>query len=63
MTLEKFASEQIDEYERLIEDVYDDAVYLTNEKYAVPMDKFYPYGGTRREVLHREHSPDALKRT
>ena len=40
MTLEKFASEQIDEYERLIEDVYDDAVYLTNEKYAVPMDKF-----------------------
>lgn len=40
MTLETFASEQIDEYERLIEDIYDDAVYLTNEKYAVSMDKF-----------------------
>lgn len=40
MTLEKFASGQIYECERLIEDTYDDAVYLTNEEYAVPMDKF-----------------------
>lgn len=40
MTLEKFSSEKIHECQRLIEDAYDDVVYLTNEKYAVTMDEF-----------------------
>lgn len=40
MTLEKFASGQIDECERLLKDTYSDAVYLTDEEYAVTMDEF-----------------------
>ncbi len=40
MTLEKFVSGEIHECQRLIEDVYDDAVYLADEEYAVTMDEF-----------------------
>lgn len=40
MTLERFASGQIDECERLLKDTYDDAVYLADEGDAVTMDDF-----------------------
>ena len=40
MTLEGFASETIYRLQMLIEDGYDDAVYLAEGQYAVTMDKF-----------------------
>lgn len=40
MTLEGFASETICRLQMLIEDEYDDAVYLAEGQYAVTMDKF-----------------------
>lgn len=40
MTFEKFSSGGIQACQRLVEDTYGDAVYLSNEGYAITMDEF-----------------------